>query len=349
MVNGYVLHARDWWPASWWSRRGTGLTTDRGLGQGAGGLQWRGLFNCRGLLWHDIGTLKWKVHVSWRRTRHSSIMILCVHAWFQMLVCCQLIYASIAHLLPSYCKYWWQVTAQAVQKFFFWPSATRKLWLLLHCTKFQCSFPSDSFLYTALDLPWLEVCHWSMHTHLVKQIGTIHVLFIDSHRFNKFQDRTPFRLIWTAENLVHKSTDQLHVHPVQSVLNVWVTLEEMKFCPQEGWLWKPCYTGLIGTVNIITFFLGHVDESVLLIWFYWSIWLGCSSKSTKILIRFLTCICISSSMPLGVVLFCSLRQCVVGVQAIRMHSNDHIQMVTARYFCRGAILIQIWHPKLINL
>lgn len=21
MVNGFVLHARDWWPASWWSRR----------------------------------------------------------------------------------------------------------------------------------------------------------------------------------------------------------------------------------------------------------------------------------------------------------------------------------------
>jgi len=42
----------------------TGLTTDRGLG----------------LLWHDIGILKWKVHVNWRRTRHSSIMILCVHA-----------------------------------------------------------------------------------------------------------------------------------------------------------------------------------------------------------------------------------------------------------------------------
>lgn len=57
-----------------------GLTMDRGLGQGAGGLQWRGLFNCRGLLWHDIGILKWKVHVSWRRTRHSSIMILFVHA-----------------------------------------------------------------------------------------------------------------------------------------------------------------------------------------------------------------------------------------------------------------------------
>lgn len=69
------------------------------------------------------------------------------------------------------------------------------------------------------------------------------------------------------------------------VLNVQVTLEEMKFCPQEGWLWKPCYTRLIGTVNIFTFFHGHVDESVLLILFYWSLWLGCSSKSTKILIR----------------------------------------------------------------
>ncbi len=58
----------------------TGMTTDRGIGQGAGGLQRRGLFNCRGLLWHDIGTLKWKVHVSWRGTRLSSIMILCVHS-----------------------------------------------------------------------------------------------------------------------------------------------------------------------------------------------------------------------------------------------------------------------------
>lgn len=183
----------------------TGLTTDRGIGQGAGGLQRRGLFNCRGLLWHDIGILKWKVHVSWRGIRHSSIMILCVHSWFQMLVCCQLIYASIEHLLPSYCKVLVTSYSSSSTKVFFRPSATRKLWLLLHCTKFQCSFPSDSFFVHCSGPPLtgsLSLEH--AHTHLVKQIGTIHVPFIHSHRFNKFQDRTPLRLIWTAENLLHK-------------------------------------------------------------------------------------------------------------------------------------------------
>lgn len=81
-------------------------------------------------------------------------------------------------------------------KSFFFDPVPQENWLLLHCTKFQCSFPSDTFFVHCSGPPLtgsLSLEH--AHTHLVKQIGTIHVPFIDSHRFNKFQDRTPFRLI----------------------------------------------------------------------------------------------------------------------------------------------------------
>ncbi len=218
MVNGFVLHARDWWPASWWSRREHRADYGQRPWTRCRWIAMEGALQLQRTVvaWHWFTEMESACELEKNKAlvyNDSLCSCLISNAGVLPVDLC-LHRAPVAFILQSPGD---ELQLKQYKSFFFDPVPQENYGSCCIALSFSALSHQILFFYTALDLPWLEVCQWSMHTHLVKQIGTIHVPFIDSHRFNKFQDRTPFRLIWTAENLVHKSTDQLHVHPVQSM------------------------------------------------------------------------------------------------------------------------------------